>query len=164
MAKLLASPGESTVSWVNVSPVSAVPLDHMAMPSSWVLRVKVFSTIELVTPPSKLTPSAVVSWMRTPVMVRLVQGPSTQMPTLVFWIHTLEMVELLNPPLKPLTSESLSTRALTLPKIDRFDTVTSLLGGLWIPENPASVPVISVYQGPAPVTVTSLTLSCELTR
>ena len=148
---------------MKLSPVSAVPFDHIAMPSSWVLRVKVFVTDELVTPPSKLTPSAVVSWIRTPVMVRLVHGPSTQMPTLVFWIHTLEMVELLNPPLKPLTAESLSLRTLTVPKIDRFDTVTLLLAGLWFPENPASLPVSSVYQGPAPVTVTLLTLSCELT-
>ena len=84
--------------WVNVSFVSPSFSAHMARPSSWVLRRKLFSTVELVIAPSaalKLMPSAVVSWICTSLMVSPVVGPRIQMPTFVFWIHTSVIVELL---------------------------------------------------------------------
>jgi hypothetical protein len=84
---LLATPGESTVFWVNVSFVSPEFSAHIARPSSCVLRRKLFSTVEFVMAPAaalKFTPSAVVSWICTFSMVRPLVGPRIQAPTFVF--------------------------------------------------------------------------------
>ena len=75
---------------------------QVAMPSSPVLRMSQLVTVELVTPPWKLMPSAVVSRMRMPENVRLVIGPSIQAPTFMCSIHTLDTVELLSAPPMPL--------------------------------------------------------------
>ena len=159
---LLATPGESTVFWVNVSLVSPAFSAHIARPSSLVLRRKLFSTVESVIAPSaalKLTPSAVVSSTVMPLIVRSLAGPTIHAPTFVFWIHTLEIVELLKPPLNPLTDPSLSTRVLTLPKMARFETLTLVLGLPICPANSTLDPVNVVYHWPAPSTVTLLTFS-----
>ena len=58
--------------------------------------------VESVTPPCRLMPSAKVSRMRTPLNVRLVIGPSIQMPTFMCSIQMFEIVELLIAPPMPL--------------------------------------------------------------
>ena len=69
-------------------------------------------TEESVIPPSKLIPSATVSWIRTLLILRLVNGPVIQMPAWTCWIHTLLMVESCRLPPMPMKSSE-STRALT---------------------------------------------------
>ncbi len=98
------------------------------MPSSPVLRMLLSVTVESVTPPWKLMPSAVVSRMRMPLKVRLVIGPSIQAPTFVCSIQMFDTVELLNAPPMPLTW-ALSSRIWTLPKIAKFDRCTLVLPG-----------------------------------
>lgn len=80
----------------------------------------------------------------------------------MFWIHILEKVESLNPPLIPFTSPSPSLRTLTLPNSDRLEMSTSVLGLPICPANSTFAPVISVYHSPAPSIVTLLTNSCWL--
>lgn len=100
---------------------------QVAMPSSPVLRMSLLVTVELVTPPWKLTPSAVVSRMRRPLKVSLSIGPSIQAPTFMWSIHTLETLELLIAPPMPFTWAE-SSRSWTLPKIAKFCRCTLLLG------------------------------------
>ncbi len=99
---------------------------QVAMPSSPVLRMSLLVTFELVTPPWKLMPSAVVSRMRMPVNVRPSIGPSIQAPTFMWSIHRFETVESLIAPPMPLTC-ALSSRSCTLPKIAKFCRRTSVL-------------------------------------
>src|SRR5437870_1738511 len=72
----MAIPLASIVSWTvlleMVSLASAPMLEsaQVAMPSSPVLRMSLLVTVELVTPPWKLMPSAVVSRMRMPLTAR----------------------------------------------------------------------------------------------
>ena len=70
----------------NVSWESAVTSDHMAMPSSPVLRMKLSDAVEFVTPVWKLMPSASWSTITLAEMVRFVIGPSSQMPAFVCWM------------------------------------------------------------------------------
>ena len=88
-----------------VSPESAPRLEsaHSAMPSSPVLRMLLLVMVELVTPPCRLMPSAVVSRIRMPLKVRLVIGPSIQAPTFMCSIQMFDTVELLIAPPMPLT-------------------------------------------------------------
>src|ERR1700743_3270089 len=127
MAKLFARMGSTTVSWEKESPEAAAPGDHSARPSSPVLRTYVLVTEELVMPPSKLIPSAVVSWIRTSLILRLVNGPVIQMPALTCLIHTPLMVDFCSPPPMPLTSAE-STRSATWPKMAKLDRWTLVLG------------------------------------
>src|SRR5882757_8390198 len=100
---------------------------QVARPSSPVLRRSLLVTVELVTPPWKLTPSAVVSRMRMPLNVRPVIGPSIHAPTFMWSIHRLLTVELLIAPPTPLTWHS-SQRSWTLPKMAKFCRRTPELG------------------------------------
>ena len=101
----LASIGYWTVLFEMVSPESAPMPEsaHSAMPSSPVLRMSLLVMVELVTPPCKLMPSAVVSRMRMPLNVRPVIGPSIQAPTFMCSIQMFDTVELLSAPPMPLT-------------------------------------------------------------
>ncbi len=78
-----ASVGVCTVLWSNVLFASAVFSDHIASPSSPVLRMNEFETLEFVTPVWKFTPSAMTSVITVFVMWVLSMGPSNQMPTFV---------------------------------------------------------------------------------
>ena len=83
MAMPLASVGVCTVLWSNVLPAFAVVSDHMARPSSPVLRTKLFDTTESVTPVWKFSASAIWSTMMLFVTRTFVIGPSNHRPTLV---------------------------------------------------------------------------------
>ncbi len=89
------------------------------MPSSPVLRMSLLVTVELVTPPWKLMPSAAVSRMRMPLKVSLSIGPSIQAPTFSCSIQRFDTVELLSAPPMPLTW-ALSSRSWTSPEIAKF--------------------------------------------
>src|ERR1017187_7876928 len=91
----LASCCSCTVLLEIVSLASAPTLAsaHVAMPSSPVLRMPLLVTVELVTPPWKLMPSAVVSRMRMPLKVRPFIGPSIQAPTFLCSIQTFDTGE-----------------------------------------------------------------------
>ena len=65
---------------------SATPSDHMARPSSPVLRMKLFATSEFVTPLRKFRASASWSTMMLSVTLMLSIGPSNHAPTLVWWM------------------------------------------------------------------------------
>src|SRR6202020_2090274 len=145
-----------------MSPESAPMLEsaHSAMPSSPVLRMLLLVMVELVTPPCRLMPSAVVSRIRMPLKVRLVIGPSIQAPTFMCSIQMLDTVELLIAPPMPL-SRLQSLRIWTLPKIAKLDkwtlllTPAALLGtpqlvGVPRPKKPGSAPVMVEYHMPAP--------------
>src|SRR5579859_6555662 len=125
----LASCCSWTVLFENVSPESAPTLEsaQVARPSSPVLRMSLLVTVELVTPPWKLTPSAVVSRIRMPLKVRPLKGPSIHAPTLSCSIQTFDTLELLIAPPMPLTAQ-LSQRSCTLPKIAKFCRCTLVLG------------------------------------
>ena len=87
MAMPLASVGVCTVLWSNVLPAFAVFSDHIARPSSPVLRTKLFDTTESVTPVWKL--SAVGDLVDDDVVrdrAGCVIGPSNHSPTLVWWM------------------------------------------------------------------------------
>ena len=125
----LASICSSTVLFEIVSLASAPMLEsaQVAMPSSPVLRMSLLVTVELVTPPWKLMPSAVVSRIRMPLNFRLSIGPSIQAPTFMCSIQMFDTVELLIAPPMPLTW-ALSSRCWTLPKMAKFCRWTLVLG------------------------------------
>jgi hypothetical protein len=117
-----------------------------------------------VIPPSKLIPSATVSWIRTLLILRLVNGPVIQMPAWTCWIHTLLIVESCRLPPMPMKSSE-STRAFTWPKMAKLDRWTLVLGlGAKLPKTPTPLPPSTEYHSPAPVSVTLLTIRCEVTR
>src|SRR5262249_8422778 len=122
----LASTGVCTVLWSNVLPESSPDSDHMARPSSPVLRMKLFDTTEFVTPVWKLRPSAIWSAMTLSVMRRFVIGRWSQMPTWVWCMYSPSTVELLSAPPMPLTW-SVSMRSRTSPSIANPDRWTLLL-------------------------------------
>ena len=113
------------VSWASAPMLESA---HSAMPSSPVLRISLLVIVELVTPPCRLIPSAVVSRMRMPLKVRPVIGPSIQAPTFSCSIQISDTVELLIAPPIPLTW-ALSSRCWTLPKIAKLDRCTPVLAG-----------------------------------
>src|ERR1035438_4749898 len=156
----LASCCSSTVLLEIVSLASAPMLEsaQVAMPSSPVLRMSLLVTVELVTPPWKLMPSAVVLRMRMPLKVRPFIGPSIQAPTFMCSIQMFDTVELLIAPPMPLTW-ALSSRSWTLPKIAKFCRCTLVLAdGAELPQKPGAEPVTVEYHIPAPAIVTLLTL------
>jgi hypothetical protein len=136
---------------------------HMASPSSPVLRTKVCSTNEFVTPRWKFRPSAVWSRMRQPTMRRLFIGPSTHTPTLLCCIQTLDTsVSDSAPPIALTWSPSL--RSLTSPMIAKSASVTFRLppAPASRPYQPIRSPAVTLYHGPAPRTVTWSTMMCRV--
>src|ERR1700722_12238990 len=125
----LASCCSCTVSSEIVSLASAPTLAsaQVAMLSSPVLRMSLLVTVELVTPPWQLMPSAVVLRLHMPLNVRPFIGPSIHAPTFMCSIQMLDTVELLIAPPMPLTWQ-LSQRSWTLPKIAKFCRCTLVLG------------------------------------
>ena len=114
-------------------------------------------------PPSKLIPSAVVSWIRTSLILRLVNGPVIQMPALTCWIHTSLMVE----------SCSAAADAVDVGGVDPLGDlaedgeVRQVDVGAWVGRQVAvDADVIArstEYHSPAPVSVTLLTIRCAVT-
>src|SRR5512138_1431966 len=82
----LARVGVCTVLWSKVLLALAIASDHMARPSSPVLRTKLLDATEFDTPLWKFRASAIWSTMMLLVTVTLFIGPSNHAPTLVWWM------------------------------------------------------------------------------
>src|ERR1035437_1080037 len=134
MAMQLASTGVWIVLWSKTLPefwtargLRGLALrDHMAMPSSPLLRKKELVTRELVTPEQKLSPSAIVSTTIRLATVRLFIGPSSHRPTFVWWMYRPLIVESLSAPPTPF-AWSRSIRLRTSPSIAKPDMYTLAL-------------------------------------
>lgn len=162
-AKPLASSGTETVLRAKVLPVSAFAADHMAMPSSPVLRTNRLVTVLRLTPLCRLRPSAQTFLIRPPSMVSPSDGPSNHMPTLTCSTHTFLMVEPLSEPPKPLSTVA-SSRTTVSPNTAKSDRCTPVLGcGAALPNRPTPAPRRTVCHGPAPRTVTRSTWRWRVT-
>src|SRR5437016_2776994 len=127
------------------------------MPSSPVLRKFDCVRVVLTTPPAKLMPSAQVSRTRSPEKVVPLVPPCIHAPTLACSIHKFWMVELAYAP-PSASCGALSLRTVSSPKRAKSDSWTFVLTGEVLPKMPTLKPSSTEYQGPAPRTVTLLTL------
>src|SRR5688572_14802005 len=161
MPILFARLGIPTLLDENVLPVLAAPFDHMASPSSPVLRTLDWVKVVLTTPPAKLTPSAYVSRIRRPVNIAPFVPFCSHTPTLVCSIHRFEIV-VPEPYVPPMAScGSLSIRYVFSPKMAKSRIVTLVLP---LPKKPSPRPVSLVYQMPAPrIDLLLGTLMCPVT-
>src|SRR5450755_1291667 len=158
----LARLGWTTVLLLSVMPESAAGYDQMARPSSPVLRMKLFCTVQLVAFPLKFRPSASVDRTSVFSTVQLLLPYWSQNPTLVSWIHRPFTVQ--PEPSEP--SMALAVLSSWRPTVEpRIANPLRLTG-------PATTEVLSMsslvliceYQSPAPTMVALLTCSAEPTR
>src|SRR5579859_801836 len=134
----------------------------MARPSSPVLRMKLFLTVQLVALPLKLRPSASVDSMTLFSTVQLLLPYWSQNPTFVSWIHSPFTVQPL--PSDPSIAFAVlsSCRPTVLPRIANPLRLTGPETAPWLLMN--SLVLICEYQSPAPWMVAEFTWSEEPIR